>query len=52
MTLRTVSAEATEAFQLPRLIQLTPNLYAASFMLGVVTVLGYYVWRFVQTTNF
>jgi NADH-quinone oxidoreductase subunit L len=28
------------------------RVYAASFMLGVVTVLGYYVWRFVQTTNF
>lgn len=33
MTLRTVSDEATQAFQLPRLIRLTPNLYAASFML-------------------
>ncbi|HEU5271553.1 MAG TPA: pyridoxal-phosphate dependent enzyme [Jatrophihabitans sp.] len=33
MTLRTVSAEATEAFQLPRLIRLAPNLYAASFTL-------------------
>lgn len=33
MTLRTVSDEATHAFQLPRLIRLTPNLYAASFML-------------------
>ena len=28
------------------------RVYAASFMLGVVTVLGYYVWRFVQTTTF
>jgi cysteine synthase len=33
MTLRTVSSEATHAYQLPRLIRLTPNLYAASFML-------------------
>ena len=33
MTLRTVSEEATQAFQLPRLIRLTPNLYAASFIL-------------------
>lgn len=33
MSLRTVSDEATQAFQLPRLIRLTPNLYAASFML-------------------
>ncbi|HJQ03009.1 MAG TPA: pyridoxal-phosphate dependent enzyme [Jatrophihabitans sp.] len=33
MTLRTVSDEATQAFQLPRLIRLTPNLYAASFVL-------------------
>jgi NADH-quinone oxidoreductase subunit L len=28
------------------------RVYAASFLLGVVTVLGYCVWRFVQTTNF
>jgi NADH-quinone oxidoreductase subunit L len=28
------------------------RVYAASLMLGVVTVLGYYVWRFVQTTTF
>jgi len=33
MTLRTVSEEATHAYQLPRLIRLTPNLYAASFVL-------------------
>ncbi|MEO6503594.1 MAG: pyridoxal-phosphate dependent enzyme [Jatrophihabitantaceae bacterium] len=33
MSLRTVSDEATHAFQLPRLIRLTPNLYAASFTL-------------------
>jgi cysteine synthase len=33
MTLRTVSSEATHAYQLPRLIRLAPNLYAASFML-------------------
>jgi NADH-quinone oxidoreductase subunit L len=28
------------------------RVYAASLMLGVVTVLGYCVWRFVQTTTF
>ena len=28
------------------------RVYAASFLLGVVMVLGYYVWRFVQTTSF
>jgi NADH-quinone oxidoreductase subunit L len=28
------------------------RVYAASVLLGVVTVLGYYVWRFVQTTTF
>jgi cysteine synthase len=33
MSLRTVSDEATQAFQLPRLIRLTPNLYAAAFQL-------------------
>ncbi len=33
MTLRTVSPEATHALQLPRLIRLAPNLYAASFVL-------------------
>ncbi|HET6210903.1 MAG TPA: pyridoxal-phosphate dependent enzyme [Jatrophihabitans sp.] len=33
MTLRTVSEEATQALQLPRLIRLTPNLYAAAFVL-------------------
>jgi cysteine synthase A len=33
MTLRTVSTEATEALQLPRLVRLTPNLCAASFVL-------------------
>ncbi|MBV9823616.1 MAG: pyridoxal-phosphate dependent enzyme [Actinobacteria bacterium] len=33
MSLRTVSEEATQALQLPRLIRLTPNLYAASFVL-------------------
>ena len=28
------------------------RVYAASIMLGVVSVLGYLVWRFVQTTTF
>ena len=28
------------------------RVYAASFMLGVVMVLGYYIWRFGQTTSF
>jgi len=33
MTIRTSFADATEAYQLPRIVQLTPNLYAACFTL-------------------
>jgi cysteine synthase len=33
MSIRTSFSEATEAYQLPRLIRLTPNLYAACFTL-------------------
>jgi cysteine synthase len=33
MSIRTTSEDATEAYQLPRLIRLAPNLYAASFTL-------------------
>lgn len=33
MNLRTASEEATETFQIPRLIRLAPNLYAACFTL-------------------
>ena len=33
MSIRSAYAEATEAYQLPRLIRLAPNLYAACFTL-------------------
>jgi len=33
MGIRTSFSEATEAYQLPRIVQLGPNLYAAAFML-------------------